>query len=75
MDGRNAAGATVDRVVRSFAANAAAMKVVDGAALRRRVNRRCLPPLFLVAMACQIDRSNLAYAALQVWRSAQRLPL
>lgn len=42
------------------------MKVVDGAAVRRRVNWRCLPPLFLVALACQIDRSNLAYAALQL---------
>ncbi|KAL4451937.1 hypothetical protein ABPG75_007599 [Micractinium tetrahymenae] len=42
------------------------MKLVDGAAVQRRVNRRCLPPLFLVALACQIDRSNLAYAALQL---------
>ncbi|KAL4423008.1 hypothetical protein ABPG77_005488 [Micractinium sp. CCAP 211/92] len=42
------------------------MKAMDGAAIRRRVNWHCLPPLFLVALACQLDRSNLAYAALQL---------
>lgn len=28
--------------------------------------RRLLPPLFLVSLCCQIDRSNLAFAALQM---------
>ena len=35
------------------------------ARVRRAVNRALLPPLFLVAFACLLDRSNLAFASLQ----------
>lgn len=33
-------------------------------ALERRLLLRLVPPLFLVSLACQLDRSNLAFAAL-----------
>lgn len=39
---------------------------VDGAAVRRRVHRRLLPPLFLLSLFCQLDRANLSFAALQM---------
>lgn len=33
-------------------------------ALERRLLLRLVPPLFLVSLLCQLDRSNLAFAAL-----------
>ena len=39
---------------------------VDPAAVRRAVHLRLLPPLFLVSFLCQLDRGNLAFAALQM---------
>ncbi|PSC74031.1 MFS transporter isoform A [Micractinium conductrix] len=39
---------------------------IDGEALERRLARRLLPPLFMVSLLCQLDRSNLAFAALQM---------
>lgn len=35
-------------------------------AVERHLGRRLLPPLFLVSLLCQLDRSNLAFAALQM---------
>ena len=46
--------------------DAAAAAAVDAAAVRRAVHVRLLPPLFLVSLLCQLDRSNLAFAALQM---------
>lgn len=39
---------------------------VDGSAVWRRVGRRLLPPLFCISLLCQLDRANLAFAALQM---------
>lgn len=39
---------------------------VDGAAVWRKLRWRLLPPLFFVSLCCQLDRSNLSFAALQM---------
>lgn len=48
------------------AAAGAAPLPVDERRVRRRVALRLLPPLFLVSLLCQLDRANLAFAALQM---------
>lgn len=45
---------------------AAHLDAAQQAAVLRRTNAHLLPPLFLVSFACQLDRSNLAFAALQM---------
>lgn len=37
-----------------------------GAQVQRRVSARVLPVLWLAALLCQLDRGNLAFAALQL---------
>jgi len=41
-------------------------KELDEAVILRKLNRHLLPPLILITLLNYIDRSNLAFAALQL---------
>lgn len=43
-----------------------AHKELDEAVILRKLNRHLLPPLVLITLLNYIDRSNLAFAALQL---------